>query len=62
MAKGLSCHVQEWNLDDTDFEGLIYRYLSIKESNKISCKCCEKNCSYTTSNIIGSQGERSLLL
>lgn len=37
MARGLSCHVQEWNLDDKDFEGLIYNYLSTKETNKVSC-------------------------
>lgn len=44
MARGLYCHVQEWNLDDTDFEGLIYKYLSIKETNKVSClKAVSKN-------------------
>lgn len=43
-ARGLSCHVQEWNLDDADFEGLIYSYLSIKDINKVSClKAVSKN-------------------
>lgn len=42
--RGLSFHMQEWNLDDTDSEGLIYRYTSIKETNKVPClKAVSKN-------------------
>lgn len=37
-------HVQEWNLDDTDFEGLICRYISTKETSKVSrLKAVSKN-------------------
>lgn len=36
--------MQEWNLEDADFEGLIYIYFSIKETNKVSClKAVSKN-------------------
>lgn len=44
MARGFVMSQARQEPGGTDFEGLIYRYLSIKETNKVSClKAVSKN-------------------